>query len=253
MKNPIASSRKSAGVFGAIVLALTVIGAVLRIINLYTSFEINTGYYYSSALLVDVMHALFVLAVIGFGVLAFVMAKKISLVAIDRQNDPTVRVLLCFLAVAALVYIIAKSYFDVYFPMNSPNKILLHIACLAAMLLFVALARVNLGVLKERSYLFFLASATFLSGVYAIPSVFFCAISKLYREYTYFFFDVIIFAVFVFAAAKLVLLITAKKPEVEAASADEIEAIFEETDTAEAQASVAEDDTGSAPEESAEK
>lgn len=252
MKNPIASSRKSAGVFGALVLALTVIGAVLRIINLYTSFEINTGYYYSSALLVDVMHAFFVLAVIGFGILAFVMVKKISLVAIDRQNDPTASVLLCFLAVAVLVYILAKSYFDVYFAMNSPNKILLHMACLAAMLLFVALARVNLGVLKERSYLFFLATATFLSGVYAIPSVFFCAISKLYREYTYFLFDILIFAVFVFAAAKLVLLITVKMPEAEAASADEIEAIFDGTETAEAQGSDVAEDTDSASEKNEE-
>lgn len=231
MKNPIASCRKSAAIFGAIALALTLIGDVLRIINLYVNFEMSTGYYYSSAILVDIMHIFFVLAVIGIGVLSFVLAKKISLTAIEDEKDPTTRVVLCFLAVAALVYIVAKSYFDVYFALNSPNKILLHMACIAAMFYFVTLARLNLGVLKEKSYLFFLAATVFLSGVYAIPSIFFCVISPIYREYTYFYFDIAVLAVFAFTAAKLISLIFAKKPQIIPDVEDEVDPTSEDTDT----------------------
>ena len=249
MKNPIASSRKSAALFGAIALVLTVIGAALRAVNLYTNFEIEAGYYYSSAILVDIMHAFFVTSVAVFAVLAFVMAKKISLEVIESKKDPALKVVLCYLAVAALVYILAKSYFDVYFAMNSPNKILLHMACIAAMFHFVSLARVNLGALKERAYLFFLATTVFICGVYAVPSMFFCAISKIYREYTYFFFDILIFATFAFATVKLIALTVAKKPEAEILPADDIEAIFEGTEVPES----TDNDTDTAPEESEEK
>lgn len=214
MKKPIANYRKPVAIFMAITIALTLIGVILRVVNLYTNFEMSTGYYYSSAILVDIMHVFFALSVIAIGVLSFVLAKKMSLETIDSEKDPTPKVILCFLIIAALVYIVAKSYFDVYFAFNSPNKILLHMACLAAMFLFLALARIELGILKEKSYLVFLAATAFLGGVYAIPSMFFCIISPIYREYTYFYFDIVILAVFAFAVTKLVLLITAKKTQI---------------------------------------
>ena len=232
MKNPIATSRKSAALFGAAALALTLIGTILRIINLYFNFEIEVGYYYSSAILVDIMHVFFLLSVIGIGILALVMVKKISLQAVDGEKDPTAKVLLCFLGIAALVYIVAKSYFDVYFALNSPNKILLHMACLAAMFLFLTIARLHIGALKEKSYLFFLASTVFLSGVYAIPSIYFCIISKIYREYTYLYFDIFIFAVFIFAMAKLITLTLAKKPVITIDPTEETDGALENTDVA---------------------
>ena len=229
MKNPISGNRPCAVVFAAITLALTLIGAVLRIINLYTNFEIDVGYY-SYSPLVDVMHVFFLASVVALGILTLVMLKRIALERIDSEKDPTVGVVLCFLAVAALVYIVAKSYFDVYFAMNSSNKILLHMAAIAAMFFFVTLARLCLGALKPRSYLFFLAATVFMSGVYAIPSVFFCIISRIYREYTYFAFDIAILAAFVFAAVKLIALITAKKPQPLPEEAEAIDVMSETTD-----------------------
>ena len=58
MKNPIANNRPLALVFALITLALTIVGVTLRIINLYTNFEIDAGYYVASPL-VDVMHVFF--------------------------------------------------------------------------------------------------------------------------------------------------------------------------------------------------
>ena len=230
MKNPIANNRKFAALLGAITLALMLIGIALRIINLYCNFEMETGYYYSSALLPDIMHVFFALSVLTLGILSFVMVKKISLEAIELKKDPTANVVLCFLAIAALIYIVAKSYFDILFALNSPNKILLHMACLAAMFFFLTLARLNLDVLKEKSYLFFISSTVFLCGVYAIPSMFFCVISPIYKEYTYFYFDIAIFAVFVFAAIKLIALVLTKKPQPPVEPIAEIENISDETD-----------------------
>ena len=231
MKNPVVNNRSFAAIFSAITLALTLIGAVLRLINIYCNFEISAGYYYSSAILPDIMHIFFVLSVLALGVLSFVMAKRISLELIESESDPTAKVIPCFVAVAALVYIVAKTYFDVYFPMNSPNKILLHMVCLTAMFFFVTLARLLIGTLKTKSYLFYLSATVFLSGVYAIPSVFFCVISQIYRDYTYFYFDIIVLAVFIFATIKLIALITAKKPQITLDNAESIDPIFEETDS----------------------
>ena len=213
MKNPIANNRKFAAILGAATLALLLIGVALRIINLYFNFEMETGYYYSSALLADIMHVFFALSVLSLGILSFVMVKKISLEAIECKKDPTANVVLCFFVIAALIYIVAKSYFDIHFALNSPNKILLHMACLAAMFFFLTLARLNLDVLKEKSYLFFISATVFLCGVYAIPSMFFCVISPIYKEYTYFYFDLAILAIFIFAAIKLASLILTKKPQ----------------------------------------
>ena len=226
MKNPIANNRPLALVFALITLVLTIVGVALRIINLYTNFEIDAGYYVASPL-VDVMHVFFALSVLALLLLSVVMVKKLALETLECEKDPTARVILCLVGIAALVYIVAKSYFDVYFAMNSSNKILLHMASLATMFLFVALARLSLGTLKARSYLFVLAATVFLSGVYAVPSVFFCLISKIYREYTYLYFDIAIFAVFVFATVKLITLITAKKPLPAPEEVQDIDAILE--------------------------
>ena len=234
MKNPIANNRSSALTLGAIAFALTFIGAALRVINLYFNFDMSAGYY-SSSILVDVMNIFLVLSVLALGVLSFLMVKKLSLEAIDPEKDPTGNVIACILPIAALAYILAKSYFDVYFAMNSPNKILLHMACLAAMFFFVALARLALGTLKGKSYLFYLTTTVFLCGVYAIPTAIFCVISKIYRDYTYLYFDIFMLAVFVFAVVKLIALMTATKPETNAeieAEADteaELEATPENT------------------------
>ena len=232
MKNPIANNRSSAIIFGVAAFALTIIGVVLRIINLFSNFEIEAGYYYSSAPLVDVMHIFFAASVLVIGILSFITVKKMSLEAIDSEKDPTLKTVLCFLGIAALIYIVAKSYFDVYMAMNSSNKILLHMACLASMFFFITLARLNIGALKSKSYLFFLASTAFLSGVYAIPSAFFCIISRIYRKYTYFYFDIAILAIFVFATIKLVMLMSANKPQAEAVPQDDIDTIFESDDVA---------------------
>lgn len=253
MKNPIANCRKPVAIFVAITMALTLIGLILRIVNLYTNFEISTGYYYSSAILVDIMHIFFVLSVIAIGVLSFVLAKKMLLESIESEKDPTTRVVLYFLAIAAIAYILAKSYFDVYFAFNSPNKILLHMVCLAAMFLFVVLARINLGILKEKAYLFFLAATAFLSGVYAIPSMFFCIISPIYREYTYFYFDIVILAVFTFAVTKLVLLITSKKPQTNVEPVLKEEVIFDKTPSNEDAKNVTSESNDTTPEKNEEE
>ena len=230
MKSPIANNRLSAFAFGGITLILTIIGVILRICNLSLYFDADIGYYSASALLVDIMHIFFACCVLLLGVLSVLIAKKIALENIDDKKDPTAKVILCFLVIGALIYILAKTYFDVYVPMNSSGKILIHMACISAMFFFITQARIYLGLLKPSFYLFSLSATIFLSGTYAIPSIY-ALTAKIYKGYTYLFFDIAILAVFVFALSKLVIMLTATKPEIIPVSADNRDETTEDTDS----------------------
>lgn len=114
--------------------------------------------------------------------------------------------------ILSLTYFLANSYFDLYTPMNSPAKTIMHLACVSSMIFFVSEARCIIGEAKRRFYVFALSAAVFFSGVSSIPSIISFACKKL--DYNYIAFDVVILAVFIYLSVRLVYLITAKEKTV---------------------------------------
>jgi len=83
------------------------------------------------------------------------------------------------LLVLLFVFYLAMSYFDVFVQMNSPNKIMMHMSCLALMLFFMSEARCVAGAMKKKLYIFSTSVAIFFVGVEAIPSIIAIISSKM--------------------------------------------------------------------------
>ena len=116
------------------------------------------------------------------------------------------RTVLAIAVIVTFVYILATSYFNVYVQMNSPRKILLHIACMSAMLFFLSEARCIIGDMRKRFYVFSLCSALFFTGVYAIPS-YIADLAEINQGYTFRYFDTVFIAVFAYLVLRAVMLI----------------------------------------------
>ena len=95
------------------------------------------------------------------------------------------------------------TYFDVYVQINSPDKTMLHLALLGAMAFFVGEFRCFVRNMRRKIYVFSMLCAVFLLGTASVPSlvVYLCgrASGKIYI-----FYNVVLFAIFVYALARLV-------------------------------------------------
>lgn len=107
-----------------------------------------------------------------------------------------------------LVYMIAYSYFDVYTPMNSPNKILLHLSCLSAMIFFISEARCMVGSAKKKLYVFSLCCSVFFAGTSSVCIIPLYLAGKI-TNYSYILFDLVMVAFFVYFVFRLIMLIKA--------------------------------------------
>ncbi len=101
------------------------------------------------------------------------------------------------------VCILAITYFDIYVPMNSPDKTQLHLALIALMLFFVSEFRSFLIKINKPIYFFALFAAVFFSGAEAIPSLIkYFALGMAYYGYLYY--DIVIFTLFLYSTVRLV-------------------------------------------------
>lgn len=103
------------------------------------------------------------------------------------------------------VSILAISYFDITIQMNSPQKLLLHVACLASMFFFITEARCIFEDMRKKLYIFWLCTGIFFSGVYSVPSLIYFAINGI-SDYTFITFIITFFAVFVYLVTRAVTL-----------------------------------------------
>ena len=159
------------------------------------------------------------------------------------KSDET-RALFLIPLVVSIVYILAISYFDVFVQMNSPNKVLLQIACLVSMLFFVYEARCITGELKKKLYLFSLACAVFFSGTASVPSLiayFSGKMGNYFVSINYIVFDAIFAVLFLYFTARLITMMVSadrvddvENEEIDPAEYDSIYVeVEEESDTAE--------------------
>ena len=143
------------------------------------------------------------------------------------------------LAIAVILsagYFLANSYFDLYTPMNNPNKISLHIACVSVMIFMACEARCLINESKKRFYVFALASAVFFSGFSSVPAFIAFLSGKL--DYNYFVFDCVVLTLFIYLSARFISLIITKERVAEELSegtaddsADSADTVIENTDT----------------------
>ncbi len=201
------------GAFVTTLISTTAVGVILRTLSLFLYFNVSTEYYESSAILPKITHIFFFVAVLGFILLAFATAKNIYVKEFDENKDPTKTVLLSVLAIAVLVFVVAKSYFNVFVPMNAPNKILLHMSAIFCMLLLTALSRMALGTPKKGFYLFTLSSSFFLTAVSSLPALISQIFIEVHRVDLYFYFDILMLVAFTLCAINLISLLKQKSEE----------------------------------------
>ncbi len=104
------------------------------------------------------------------------------------------------------------TYFDVYVQLNSPDKTILHLALVACMAFFVSEFRCFVDGVKSKSYLFFASCAILLSGTSSVPSLVAYMFGRSVGE-KYIFYNVVLFALFAYCAARLVSFVFARKSE----------------------------------------
>ena len=122
---------------------------------------------------------------------------------IGRRVNSTVQSIFGFALIVWGVCVIAVTYFDIFIPLNSPDKIILHLAVLALMLFFIAEFRCLVDEMKKKLYVFSLCTAVFFSGVAAVPSLIkWFALGM--NDYSYLYYDAIVFVLFLYSAVRLV-------------------------------------------------
>lgn len=156
--------------------------------------------------------------------------------------------ILAISVILSAAYFLANSYFDLYVPMNAPNKVLLHLACISVMIFMSCEARCMINEAKKRFYVCALSLAVFLSGFSSIPAVITALSNKL--SYNYFVFDCVILTVFLYLSARLISLVITKERVTEEISDEATSNISDSADESTDCNIVTDDDTDSAPEAS---
>lgn len=112
--------------------------------------------------------------------------------------------ILSFAPTVLCVLILARTYFDMTVPMNSPNKTLIHITCVACMLGFLAQTRAFADRKRKKTYFLFLFSALFFTGASSVPSIILYCSNNFDNSYIKF--DAILLALFIYLVANTVSL-----------------------------------------------
>ena len=81
------------------------------------------------------------------------------------------RVLTGLFVIARLLAMLASTYLDIMVPMNAPDKVLLLLACAAAMLFLICEIRVSVSGVRPALYSFSLSAAILLTGTASLPSI----------------------------------------------------------------------------------
>ena len=130
--------------------------------------------------------------------------------------SPLFRLFGCMGAAMSILLAMSELYFDITIPMNTPDKTVVQLACVLAVLFLVCDCRAVLANVRPRLYRFSLASATLLLGTASIPSL--LGVLKLLLSETYLPLYLLLSALFVYTMiAMLELLI---KPRTQADTPD---------------------------------
>lgn len=118
------------------------------------------------------------------------------------NTNKNIRGLLGFGVIIWCIYALAITYFDIYVQLNSPDKIMLHLALISIMVFIVSELRCFVLQIKKGFYLFSACTATFFCALSSIPSFLFgSSIGELNKYYIY---DAVIFAIGIYSLGRLI-------------------------------------------------
>ena len=138
-----------------------------------------------------------------FNILASVCSAAFFATFISKKQ-PSYSAILALAPIALSTVILATTYFDITVQMNSPNKTLIHFACIAAMLGFLSEARLLADNKKKKTYFFSIFSALFFTGVSSIPALILYFANEF--NYTYAKYDCILFVFFLYFLGRMISL-----------------------------------------------
>ena len=138
-----------------------------------------------------------------FDILASVCSAAFFATFISKKM-PSYSAILALAPIALSTVILATTYFDVTVQINSPNKMLIHFACIAAMLGFLGEARLLADGKKKKTYFFFIFSALFFTGVSSIPALTLYFANEF--DYSYVKHDCILFVFFLYFLGRIMSL-----------------------------------------------
>ena len=101
------------------------------------------------------------------------------------------------------VCVLAITYFDIYVQLNSPEKTILHLALVSSMAFFTSEFRCFVSGVKSKIYLFSAFCSVFFSGACAVPFMI-AYLSGTINGGTHLFYNIVMMAMFVYSATRLV-------------------------------------------------
>jgi hypothetical protein len=118
------------------------------------------------------------------------------------DTNKNIRALLGLGVIIWCIYVLATTYFDIYVQLNSPDKVMLHLALISVMVFVVSELRCFVIEIKKGFYLFSTCAATLFCALTSIPSFLFGAsIGEMNKYYIY---DIVIFAVGIYSLGRLI-------------------------------------------------
>ena len=160
-------------------------------------------------------------------------------VALDKSGN-AIGLALGFAVIVWFIVSLAISYFDPYVQMNSPDKLIFHMACLSGMLLVLGELRRYFSTPRKALYMFSLSAASLLLLTSSVPSILVSTMGRGLHNYVLLAEDGVCLGVGIFALVKLISIAFLEKiPEAEDAEVAEESA---ETAESEAEESEAADD-----------
>ena len=139
------------------------------------------------------------------GACALISTVFFATLAFSAQPSPiTALTGVGFMIWAALSWYV--SYADFYVPMNSPDKLYFHLACISAALFAIEELRVSYSFANTRLYLFSLSASILALTTEAIPSLI-AGFTGVFRVYNTKAEDLVLFALLIYLATRAVRLL----------------------------------------------
>ncbi len=167
--------------------AVSVIFAVFFVLSLITAEPSTTGLAFELIFKISLLMSVVYFAMNAFG----------------AESNKTLQTIFGFGVVIWAICVLATTYFDIFVPLNSPDKIILHLALLSLMVFFVSEFRCFLAEIKKTLYVFSLCFAVYFSGVASVPSLI-KWIALGMSDYNYLYYDIVIFGLFVYVTVRLI-------------------------------------------------
>ena len=118
------------------------------------------------------------------------------------DTNKNIRALLGFGVIIWCIYVLGITYFDIYIQLNSPDKVMLHLALISIMVFIVCELRCYVFEIKKGFYIFSVSAATLFCALTSIPSfIYGYFIGEMNQYYIY---NIVIVAVGMYSLMRLI-------------------------------------------------